>query len=294
MIMPQKKHKPISLSFNEVLKSVADENKPSLSEATARPFLKWAGGKRSILQELTDRMPKEYNDYYEPFLGGAALFFSTKPHKAYLSDVNFHLILTFRAVRDDVERLIYNLKIHASKHDNEYYTKARQRLSKEKDPTKLGSLLIYLNKTCYNGLYRVNKSGEFNVPIGSYASPGILDEDNLRLASKALQNVEIMQHVFSQVKITPQSFYYLDPPYHKTYDGYDSSRFGDKNHEELAAFCNKLHKEGCFFMVSNSDNDFVRNLYQGFIIEQVKASRFLSCKGEQRGKETELIIRNYK
>jgi len=293
MIMPQKKHKPINLSFDDVLQSIADENKPSLSESTARPFLKWAGGKRSILQELTDRMPKEYNGYYEIFLGGAALFFSIKPQKAYLSDVNFHLILTFRAVRDDVERLITNLKIHASKHDNEYYTKSRQRLSKEKDPTKLGALLIYLNKTCYNGLYRVNKSGEFNVPIGSYASPAILDEDNLRLVSKALQGVEIMQHVFSQVKIEPKNFYYLDPPYHKTYDGYDSSRFGDKDHEELAAFCHKLDKTGCFFMVSNSDNDFVRKLYDGFNIEQVQASRFLSCKGDQRGKETELIIRNY-
>jgi len=196
MIMPQKIHKPINLSFDEVLKSIADENKPLPLETTARPFLKWAGGKRSILQELTDRMPKEYKTYYEPFLGGAALFFSIKPQKAYLSDVNFHLILTFRAVRDDVERLITNLKIHASKHDKEYYTKARQRISKEKDSTKLGALLIYLNKTCYNGLYRVNKSGEFNVPIGSYASPTILDEDNLRLASKALQGVEIIQHVF--------------------------------------------------------------------------------------------------
>jgi len=293
MIMPQKKHKPINLSFDEVLTGIADENKPSPVEATARPFLKWAGGKRSILQELMDRLPKEYKTYYEPFLGGAALFFSIKPQDAYLSDVNFHLILTFRAVRDDVDRLITNLKIHASKHSAEYYTSARQRLSKEKDPTKLGALLIYLNKTCYNGLYRVNKSGEFNVPIGSYVSPAILDEENLRLASKALQGIEIIQHVFSRIKIAPKNFYYLDPPYHKTFDGYDSSRFGDKDHEELAAFCRRLDKAGSFFMISNSNNTFVKKLYDGFNIEKVQASRFLSCKGEQRGKETELIIRNY-
>ncbi len=293
MIMPQKNHKPLNFSFTEVLSGIADENKPVLLEPMARPFLKWAGGKRSILQELTERMPKEYNSYYEPFLGGAALFFFIKPQKAYLSDVNFHLILSFRAVRDDVDRLITNLKIHVAKHSKEYYLTSRQRLSKEKDSTKVAALLIYLNKTCYNGLYRVNKNGDFNVPIGSYTSPAILDEDNLRLVSRALQGVEIKQHVFSQVVIEQKNFYYLDPPYHKTFDGYDSSRFGDKDHEALATFCHKLDKARCLFMISNSDNDFVRKLYDGFNIEQVQASRFLSCKGDQRGKETELIIRNY-
>jgi DNA adenine methylase len=290
---PRKIHKPINLSFEEVLSSIADENKPLLREAIARPFLKWAGGKRSILPELLERMPGEYKTYCEPFLGGGALFFAAKPQIAYLSDVNFHLILSFIAVRDDLDRLIANLKIHAAKHSKEYYLHARQRLSKEKDATKVGALLIYLNKTCYNGLYRVNKSGEFNVPIGSYVSPTILDEENLRATSKALQEAEIKQHVFSQIKVEAQNFYYLDPPYHKTFDGYDSSRFGDQDHERLAAFCRELDRSGSFFMVSNSDNSFVRGLYQGFNIEQVQASRFVSCKGEQRGKETELIIRNY-
>jgi DNA adenine methylase len=292
--MPQKKHKPINLSFEEVLMGIADENKPVLLETMARPFVKWAGGKRSILQELMERMPKDYKTYCELFLGGAALFFSVKPKDAYLSDVNFHLILTFIAVRDDVDRLITNLKIHAAKHSKEYYLHSRQRLAKEKDATKVGALLIYLNKTCYNGLYRVNQSGEFNVPIGSYDSPTILDEENIRAASKALQGIEIKQHVFSQVKIEAKNFYYLDPPYHKTFDGYDSSRFGDHDHERLATFCRELDRSKCFFMVSNSDNSFVRKLYQGFNIERVQAARSVSCKGEQRGKENELIIRNYK
>jgi DNA adenine methylase len=290
---PPKHHKPINLPFEQVLTAIANENKPEFKEVVARPFLKWAGGKRSILPDLLDRMPGEYKTYYEPFLGGGALFFAAKPTSAYLSDVNFHLILTFIAVRDDVDRLIHNLKIHAARHSKEYYLQARQRLSKEKDATKVGALLIYLNKTCYNGLYRVNKAGEFNVPIGSYVSPTILDEENLRAASKALQGTEIRQHVFWQTKANPQNFYYLDPPYHKTFDGYDSSRFGDQDHEHLAAFCRTLDKADCFFMVSNSDNAFVRGLYQGFYIEQVQASRYVSCKGEQRGKETELIIRNY-
>lgn len=290
---PRKHHKPINLSFEEVLSTIADENKPALREAIARPFLKWAGGKRSILAELMRLMPRDYKTYCEPFLGGGALFFAAKPITAYLSDVNFHLVLTFIAVRDDVDRLITNLKIHAAKHSKEYYLHARQRLSKEKDATKVGALLIYLNKTCYNGLYRVNKSGEFNVPIGSYVSPTILDEENLRAASKALQGATIKQHAFSQIKVEAKNFYYLDPPYHKTYDGYDSSRFGDQDHEKLAAFCRELDRSGCYFMISNSDNSFIRELYQGFNIVKVQASRFVSCKGDQRGKETELIIRNY-
>lgn len=289
----QKIHKPINLSFEQVLSSIADENKPVLKEILARPFLKWAGGKRSILQELIDRMPKDYKTYCEPFLGGGALFFALKPQTAYLSDVNFHLTLSFIAVRDDLTRLITNLKIHEANHSKEYYLKARQRLSREKDATKVGALLIYLNKTCYNGLYRVNRQGEFNVPIGSYVSPTILDEENLRAASKALQGIEIKQHVFWQTKIKSENFYYLDPPYHRTFDGYDSGRFGDNDHKRLAEFCRELDRSNCYFMVSNSDNDFVRGLYQGFKIEQVQASRFVSCKGEQRGKENELIIRNY-
>ena len=287
-------HKPINSSFIETLSYIANENMPAFKEAIARPFLKWVGGKRSILPALLVRVPKEYNDYCEPFLGGGALFFALKPQHAHLADVNFNLVLTFIAVRNNVEELIIELKIHEKKHSKEYFLEARKHLSREKDAVKVGALFIYLNKTCYNGLYRVNKSGEFNVPIGSYTSPTILDEENLRAASKALQCADIKQYIFSQSEIKAENFYYLDPPYHKTFDGYDKSRFMDKDHEKLAEFCRKLDDSGCFFMVSNTDNDFVKNLYKGFEIEQVNASRFISCKGEQRGKETELIIRNYK
>jgi len=293
MSRPRKQHEPLDFSFEEVLSAIADENKPPLQEVAARPFIKWAGGKRSILPELLGRLPKTYRTYCEPFIGGGALFFAAQPEKAYLSDVNFHLVLAFRAVRDDLDRLILNLKIHVSKHDKAYYMKARARLSHEKDATKVAALFIYLNKTCYNGLYRVNQAGEFNVPIGSYTDPTILDEENLRAASKSLHGVEITQHVFSQVPVESGNFYYLDPPYHKTFDGYDSSRFGDRDHESLAAFCRALEDRRCFFMLSNSDTPFVRSLYKGFKIEKVAASRFVSCKADGRGKENELVIRNY-
>ncbi len=238
-------------------------------------------------------MPEKYAAYCEPFLGGAALFFAVRPSPAYLSDVNFPLVLTYTAVRDDVERVITNLQGHAIKHDKAYFLTARKRLHVETDPTKIAALLIYLNKTCYNGLYRVNQSGMFNVPIGSYTEPSILDADNLRACSKALQSVEIWQHEFSQVPIKEGGFYYLDPPYHGTYSGYDGAGFGDDDHAELAEFCKTLHQNKCLFMVSNSDTPLIRKLYTGFVIEEVSGARSVSCKGEGRGKETELLIRNY-
>jgi DNA adenine methylase len=139
----------------------------------------------------------------------------------------------------------------------------------------------------------VNQSGAFNVPIGSYTDPAILDEGNLRVCSKALQGVEIKQHSFEHVPIAKENFYYLDPPYHKTFSSFDSSGFDDDDHEKLAKFCRELDKAGCFFMLSNSDTPLIRRLYEGFTVERVTALQFVSCKGEQRGKKNELIIRNY-
>jgi DNA adenine methylase len=286
-------HEPIDATFDDVLAAVADENMPAIQAHSARPFIKWVGGKRSVLPELLARMPRKYATYCEPFMGGAALFFAERPEKAYLSDRVFPLVLTYIAVRDDVERLIRELYEHAAHHNKDYYLKARQKLATETDRTKIGAWMIYLNKTCYNGLWRVNKSGGFNVPMGSYTSPNILDEQNLRWGSKALESAEIHQHDFSQVPIHKGNFYYLDPPYHQVYASYDSSGFADDEHRELAKFCKKIDAGGGYFMVSNSDTKFVRTLYQGFTIEEIQAGRFVSCKGEGRGKETELVIRNY-
>jgi DNA adenine methylase len=290
----KKYHDSLGMSFDNALTAIASENRPLTRIISARPFLKWVGGKRSILPELLKRMPEEYDAYHEPFLGGGALFFAEKPQEAFLSDVNFHLILTFKAVRDNVEEVIKQLKIHERLHNKEYYLKARKKLFKEKDNVKLASLFIYINKTCFNGLYRVNQSGGFNVPMGDYTNPNILDEENLRSASKMLKNADIQQYGFEHMKIYKKDFYYLDPPYHETYSQYDGSGFGDKEHKKLAEFCKKIDEKGGFFMVSNSDTPFVRELYKGYNIEIVSASRMVSCKAHQRGKENELIIRNYK
>jgi DNA adenine methylase len=288
-----KLHEPLGFSFDAVLSAIADENRPSLKQIVARPFIKWVGGKRSILPILLERMPAQYDTYCEPFLGGAALFYAVNPERAYLSDVNFTLILTYTAVRDNLDGVIAELKVLRAAHDKEAYLAARLKVAKENDPAKLAALFIYLNKTCYNGLYRVNKSGAFNVPMGSYTDPAILDEENLRAASRELGTAEIKQHSFEHLPIRARNFYYLDPPYHKTFSSYDGSGFGDTDHEKLAAFCAKLHAAGCFFMLSNSDTPFIRGLYKDFQIEVVKAGRTVSCKGNQRGKENELLIRNY-
>jgi DNA adenine methylase len=284
---------PLGITFEQSLTLIANENKPIDSSFTARPFLKWVGGKRSILPELIKRLPASYGKYHEPFLGGGALYFAIQPKHAQLSDVNFHLIITFKAVRDNVDQLIFNLKIHAKNHSKEYFLKSRKRLFKEEDPVHIAALFIYLNKTCFNGLYRVNREGRFNVPMGAYVNPAILDEENLRYASEVLKTAEISQHDFSQVKIIKNDFYYIDPPYHNTYSGYSGQGFGDKEHEKLAEFCHGVNEKGGYFMLSNSDTALVRKLYSPYNVEKVLAARSVNCKADGRNKEYELLIRNY-
>ncbi len=268
--------------------------KKDTPDPSPRPFLKWVGGKRSILPALLRRFPKEYDSYCEPFVGGGALFFASLPKHAYLSDVNAHLIATYTAVKEDVTGLVQNLALHQKKHSPSYFVKARKRLLLEKDGTKVAAWMIYLNKTCFNGLFRVSKSGRFNVPIGSYAAPCILDASVLLRASQALQTATLTSHSFQEIPIQAGRFYYLDPPYHKTYASYDGSGFGEREHCELAEKCREIDKAGAYFMLSNSDTDFVRSLYAGFRIEPIAASRSVSCKSSQRGRAQELLIRNYK
>jgi len=288
----QKHHESIKQDFNKVLAAIASENIPEKT-FVAHPFIKWAGGKRSILKELLACIPKQYISYHEPFLGGGALFFSLKPKKAYLSDINFYLIITYCAIRDDINSVIKILKIHKQKHGIKYYQKARIQLGKEQNAVKIAALFIYLNKTCYNGLYRVNKSGFFNVPMGKYKDPAIVDEYNLQACSKLLQNVNIYQHDFTQISPKKDQFYYLDPPYHETYSGYDGSGFGNEEHKKLAEFCNIINKKKGYFMLSNSNTSLVQKLYKHYNIKIVSAPRFISCKGNGRNKQNELIITNY-
>jgi len=288
-----KMHAPMAFTFYDAVENISDEKTANSESIATRPFLKWVGGKRSILPTLLPNLPKNYQTYREPFVGGGALYFAAQPQRAYLSDINFHLVIAYQVVRDEVDTLIKLLKELQEKHSKDNFLKARKRLSTEKDATKIAAIFIYLNKTCYNGLYRVNKAGEFNVPIGSYDDPNLFEEDVLRNDSKQLQGVIIKQHGFLQCPIAREDFFYFDPPYHKLYSQYDGSGFEEREHKKLAEFCQEIHTSGAFFMLSNSDTDFVRRLYRNFEIEEVSAARSVSCKAHQRGRENELIIRNY-
>lgn len=290
----EKTHTYQPILFDNVLENLSQQQALVYPKINAKPFVKWIGGKRSILDILVERMPGTYTCYNECFVGGGALFFELQPSNAILSDINTHLIITYNAIRDNLEEVITLLEKHKASHDKKYYLDARETMAIEKDSVKVAALFIYLNKTCYNGIYRVNKSGKFNVPMGSYKNPSIFDKENLKSVSKVLQGVRIEQYSFCQSEIQEGAFYYIDPPYHKTFSRYDGSGFGDEEHVQLARFCNKLHNAGCYFMLSNSGTDLIKELYEKFNIEHIFASRSVSCKSNQRGKESELLIRNYK
>lgn len=263
-------------------------------ETTApRPFVKWIGGKRNIIEELKSRMPGEYSAYFEPFVGGGALFWDVLPENAHLSDINLRLVVTYAAIRDRVNDVIIYLKKFQKLHSEAFFYNARTRLSEVTDAAELAALFIYLNRTCYNGMYRVNKKGGFNVPIGKYENPLILDEPNLRACHEALQGVSIMQRPFWQHEPVEGAFYYFDPPYHSTFSGYSNDGFPDEAHVRLAEYCRLVDESGGFFMLSNSDDPFVRDLFRGYNVEEIFAGRSVSCKGEGRGKEKELVVRNY-
>lgn len=260
-----------------------------------RPFVKWVGGKRSIMPKLLMRLPLAgaYKTYNELFIGGGALFWEVLPAKAVIADTNPHLIATYRAIKDDVQGVVSLLKKHKRLHSKAHFSQVRERLLQERSDVEVASDFIYLNKTCFNGLFRVNSKGMFNVPMGRYESPAILDEANLVLCSKALQGTTISHSDFSKARPAKGAFYYLDPPYHQTFSGYSKTGFTEERHQELANLCREIHKKGGFFMLSNSDTPFIRDIFKGFEMEVVSAGRYISCKGDQRGRTGELLIRNY-
>lgn len=277
-------------------------NSSTDSPSGPRPFLKWAGGKTQLLDRLLERLPSTFRAYHEPFAGSGALFFALAAQgrlaKAYLSDNSPALMDTYLAVRDDVEAVIRRLKRH--RHEKEYYYRLRAA-----DPDKLplyqrAARLIYLNKTCYNGLYRENKQGQFNVPFGQYKNPKICDADNLRAVSVVLQGVRIERRHYLSVmrRARPGDFVYFDPPYHPrsrtaSFTAYDRNGFTEADQHTLRDAFAELARRGVQVMLSNSDTPLVRELYADFNIDRVYATRPINSKGNRRGKIAELIIRNY-
>ena len=293
----------------------------------AKPFLKWAGGKGQLLSQLSEHLPerisKEPFTYIEPFVGGGAMLFYMLQHfnnirKAIINDVNEDLILTYRIIKDDVETLIANLErlekeylaITDQDKRSQLFYEVREKYNQHiGDCIERASQLLFLNKTCFNGLFRVNKKGYFNVPYGKYANPTICNAKQLRADSQLLQSaqVEICLGDYAQTlkHIDGLTFVYLDPPYRpldatSSFTAYAKGDFNDDDQRALAAFCHQLSERGCLWMESNADcsaknpeDTFFEDLYKEYRIERVYASRFINANPEKRGKLTELVIKNY-
>lgn len=274
-----------------------------------RPFLKWVGGKGRLLDQLAKYYPKSYNKFYEPFVGGGAVFFSLKPDTAYISDTNKKLVDAYVRIRDDVDLLTAELlelekKYHAiddNELQKEFFYNAREQFNSPDTPdSDKVALLIFLNKTCFNGLYRENSKGGFNVPFGKYKNPKICDASNLLKVSESLKHATISCASFEEAVKSAgnDDFVYFDPPYHpvsatSSFTSYGADDFGIADQEKLRDIFVELSNRGCKVMLSNSDTPLVRELYKGFKIQTILASRSINSISTKRGKITEVVVTNY-
>ena len=260
----------------------------------ASPFIKWAGGKTQLLPALVNYLPAQFDTYIEPFVGGGALFFELQPTKAVLADSNSELINCYMMVRDRVEDLISTLSTYP--YSEEFYYTIRAEMPE--DPVLRAARMIYLNRTCYNGLYRVNKQSQFNVPFGRYKNPLICDPERLRAASYALRNAELhcadYQETLRQYA-KPGDFVYIDPPYYPVskysdFKRYTAEFFYTDDQRVLAEMVKKLAQLGCYVLVSNSYCDFILDIYDGCEIVEVSARRNINKDPQKRGEVKEVLV----
>ena len=240
--------------------------------------------------------------HVEPFVGGGALFFSRRPGRALLTDINPTLVATYSAIRDDVQGVIRTLRTLARRHSKDGYYEIRERYNQARrvSESKRAAMFIYLNKTCFNGLHRVNRKGEFNVPVGAYKNPRILHEDGLLAASQALQDAHLKCAPFDALleDAKPGDFVYFDPPYEPvsktaSFTSYACNGFSQEDQTRLREVYKALDRRGCKLMLSNSDVPFIRNLYRDFNVDIVAAPRAINCNAKKRGKVNEVVVRNY-
>ena len=265
-----------------------------------RPFLKWAGGKSKLITQYEEFFPKAFTNYYEPFLGGGALFFhlcqTRLNFKAVLTDINADLINTYCCVKNNVGELVKILEEHQQKHNQYYYYDLRSR--NDLQGLESAARLIYLNKTCFNGLYRVNPKGEFNVPLGKYKNPKICNSDLLYSVAEALQSADIELRDFTAVleyAKTSDDFVYFDPPYHplsptSNFTAYSRNAFSKDDQIKLRDVFAELAKRGVKVMLSNSDCDFIRELYSDFNIVNISAARSINSNAKKRGMISEILV----
>lgn len=269
------------------------------------PVLKWVGGKRQLLPEIKKYIPKRYTTYYEPFLGGGAVLFELQPKKAIVNDLNTELINVYRIIKDSPYELINELKKFKNDEETFYAIRNIDR-NKEKfeklNPIQKAARIIYLNKTCFNGLYRVNSSGEFNSPFGRYKNPNIVNDKTILAVNKYFNTNEITfkntDFEESLSDISKGSFVYLDPPYDpvsktSNFTGYNQGGFGDEEQIRIKTMCDKLTKKGIKFLLSNSATSFIKELYKDYTIEIVNAKRCVNSRADKRGEIEEVLIRNY-
>jgi len=278
-----------------------------------KPYIKWAGGKRQILPEIEVHLPKNLGElrYFEPFVGAGALFFSRQPRKAVINDNNTELILTYKVIKEQVDELIETLNLHKARNNEKYYYQVREQDRKreafaECTDVQKAARLIYLNKTCYNGLYRVNSQGLFNVPYGRGTNPAICDEPVLRAIHEYLNHdkvdIKILNDDFSKAVASAgrNSFIYFDPPYHSpdntNFTGYQAGKFNEEEQQRLRDVFIERTDAGALCLLSNSDTPFIRNLYNDtrFEIITVKAKRIINSDSAGRGEVDEVLIKNWK
>lgn len=271
------------------------------------PVLKWVGGKRQLMTEIKKYVPKKYTTYYEPFIGGGAVLFEIQPKKAVINDVNEELINLYTVIRDNVEELIIDLGHYENTEGCFYETRELDRneeLYNQLTPIKRASRMHFLNKTCYNGLFRVNSSGQFNTPFGNYKNPNITNEITLRAVSKYFNeaNITFLNTDFEEALrgIRKGSFVYFDPPYDPVSDssnftGYAVGGFNRDEQIRLKLLCDRLTRQGVKVLLSNSSTHFIRDLYNEdqYKIEIIKAKRAINSQADKRGEIDEVLIRNY-
>lgn len=273
-----------------------------------KPVLKWAGGKRQLIKYIQKEYPQKFNNYFEPFIGGASVFFDLKPTKiTYINDFNPEIINVYETIKNFPNELIHKLEKHNRNHSKEYYYRIRNLDRDEEafaniDNISKAARTIYLNRTCYNGLFRVNRKGYFNTPMGRYVNPLICDKDNILNISAYFNSSKINFSCgdFSKIllKAKKNDFVYLDPPYYpisvsSSFTDYTKNGFSKEDQLRLFEACKKLDEKKALFMQSNSDCDFIWELYKDFNIEKIPVKRYINSKSNGRKQIFELIIKNY-
>jgi DNA adenine methylase len=281
---------------------------PELSDqSTAKPFLKWAGGKRQLLPAIQAFLPAKYTEYYEPFIGAGALLLTLQPQKSTINDTNQELVNCYQVIKDQPEELLKLCQQHQANNSQEYYYQLREQDRQagfeQLSPLERAARIIYLNKTCFNGLFRVNSSGQFNVPYGKYKNPVIANPTVIKAISAYLNQAQVQilnvdfEQAVSQAK--KGAFVYFDPPYHplsqtSSFTGYSSSGFGEQEQIRLKQVCDRLTDQGCQVLASNSAAPLIKSLYDDprYKIVEVKATRAINAVAAKRGRINELLIYN--